>query len=55
MNRTGRSFFGDEKNLNLAGYTDLARMCGELGIGPFRIQRLRLAGWTSNLVLYAKK
>lgn len=55
MNHTGRSFFGDEKNLNLVEYSDLARLCGELGIGQYRIRRLRLAGWTSNLVLYAKK
>lgn len=55
MNRTGRPFFGDEKNLNLVGYSDLVASCSELGIGQFRIKRLRLGGWTSNLVLYAKK
>ena len=55
MRRIGKPFFADEKNLNLVGAGEIRRYCRQLGLPRYEIKKLRLAGWTSNLVLHARK
>ncbi len=48
----GLGFFADEANLNLLSQTDLLRICHDLGIKGATMRRMRLLGWTSNLMLF---
>lgn len=60
LERSGRGFFADEANLNLLSAAELLA-AGRAGLaaagcrGRTRIVRMRLAGWTSNLVLIVEK
>lgn len=51
----GLAFFADEKNLNLLDAAELLEMCQGLGIQDARVDRVRLCGWTSNLMLFLSK
>lgn len=53
--RLGLEFFADERNLNLLSRSDLLRLCQGLGISQATVRRLRLGGWTSNLMLLLRK
>lgn len=55
IRRLGLGFFADENNLNLLGHSDLLALCDELRIADVAVHRMRLLGWTSNLVLVATK
>ena len=51
----GLAFFADEKNLNLLSTSELLKLCHGLGIRGARVGRVRLGGWTSNLMLFLSK
>lgn len=51
LRRTGRGFFADEANLNLLRGRDLLALARTAGAPAPRLVRMRLAGFTSNLVL----
>jgi ubiquinone/menaquinone biosynthesis C-methylase UbiE len=52
----GYDFFADEKNLNLMSRTQLQTIVDRLLDGwKFRILPARVAGWTSNLMLFAHR
>lgn len=55
LSRIGYRFFANEENLNLLSANDLVTICEELEIADFKIRRMRLLGWTSNLVLFIDK
>ena len=55
LNRIGYPFFANEDNLNLLSADDLVSICAEIGVANFKIRRMRLLGWTSNLVLFIDK
>jgi hypothetical protein len=55
LSRTGRGFFADEANLNLLDAGALLGLCQQLGICGARLVRMRLFGFTSNLVLVLQK
>ncbi|MCU0837876.1 MAG: class I SAM-dependent methyltransferase [Rhodospirillales bacterium] len=46
------TFFSDEANLNLLGYSELIDLCRPLKPQRLVIERMRLAGWTSNLIAF---
>lgn len=49
------SSLADEENLNLMSRRDLLRAAQTAGITHGRVQGARLSGWTSNLLLIARK
>lgn len=51
----GLPFFADEQNLNLLSSGDLRDICRLLGINGTQIRRMRLGGFTSNLVAFIAK
>jgi len=51
----GLPFFAEEQNLNLLGASELREICRGLGITGARVDRMRLCGWTSNLMLFLAK
>jgi hypothetical protein len=51
----GRGFFADENNLNLMAARDLLAAARDAGIPDARVERARLGGWTSNLLLCARR
>ena len=55
LQKIGLGFFADEKNLNLLGASNLRDLCRDLGIRGVKIDRVRLCGWTSNLMLFLSK
>lgn len=55
LRRIGLDFFADEAHLNLLGAADLRVLCSDLGATHVDIQPMRLAGWTSNLMLFLEK
>lgn len=52
---SGRKFFASEDNLNLLSVPQLRRVAIEAGIENIQIKSARLAGWPSNLLLWAKR
>ena len=50
LTHTGRGFFAAEDNLNLLSAGELAAMCRSIG-ASHEIDGVRLAGWTSNLIV----
>lgn len=55
LRRLGRPFFADENNLNLLSRRALGKAAKLAGIEEFAIEPMRLCGFTSNLVLIAKR
>jgi len=51
----GRSFFAEERNLNLLSAGDVARLCRAAGVSGYAIGTVRLAGLSSNLLLSIAK
>lgn len=54
LRKTGRSFFAEEKHLNLMTHGDLARSAREAGIANANVRSVHLWGWPSNLLLLAR-
>ncbi len=50
----GHDALANEQNLNLLGRRELREICRRLHIHDFRIEGVRLFGWTSNLLLSIK-
>jgi len=55
MNRTGKSFFASEDNLNLLSRSDLGKIARQAGITNMKIRSVSLAAWPTNLLLIADK
>ena len=55
LRAAGHDELADEANLNLMSSGDLLRAAAAAGIRGARVERARLAGWTSNLLLIAHK
>lgn len=55
LRRMGLSFFAAEENLNLLGASELAALAAGSGAASWRIERMRLLGLTSNLMLFLYK
>lgn len=55
LRKLGKTFFAEEKNLNLLDRATLSRLCRELGIKQYYIRTVSTFGLTSNLVLVIKK
>lgn len=53
--RCGQEFFASEGNLNLVSRRSLAHLAHRAGIGCCLIARITLLGFTTNLILIAKK
>ena len=51
----GLKFHSLEENLNLLDSKTLNRLCKELNIKTYSLQKIRTFGWVSNLVLVIKK
>lgn len=51
LRRSGRSFFAEERNLNLLSAGDVAGLCRAAGVSGYTIGTVRLAGLSSNLLL----
>jgi hypothetical protein len=50
----GRGFFADEKNLNLLGAGELARLARQAGLSDFEVATVSLCGWPTNLLLVGR-
>jgi len=48
-------FFASEDNLNLLSASQLRRLAVEAGMLGFTVTNVALAGWPSNLLLFAKR
>ena len=55
MNRTGREFFGDERNLNLLAASELRRVVARIDDFSFSLSSVALCGWPSNLLLTGRR
>jgi Methyltransferase domain len=55
LQKSGRGFFADEANLNLLSAAELLALARDQGWTRSRVLRMRLAGFTSNLVLVIQK
>ena len=55
LRSTGRDFFAEEANLNLMTCNDLRGAATAAGISEADIRSVRLLGWSSNLLLIARK
>ena len=56
LTQIGREFFADEQNLNLLSSNDILRLAREFNSrGNFELLRVRLLGWTSNLIFTFRK
>ncbi len=55
LQRLKLPFFADEANLNLLGRADLVSLCASLKPQRLVLERMRLAGWTSNLMVFLWK
>jgi hypothetical protein len=55
LRRFGAAFFADEDNLNLLTRSELRQLCGDLQLSAATITCVRLAGWPSNLILFARR
>ena len=51
----GEKYLSDEKNLNLLSETDLIKICNNIGILNFKIIKIRLFYFVSNLILIMYK
>jgi hypothetical protein len=51
----GLDFFASEDNLNLLSASQLRRLAVEAGMLGFTVTNVALAGWPSNLLLFAKR
>lgn len=54
LRRLGHADLALERNLNLLGRGDLARICRDLGLARFRIDSVSLCFWPSNLLLVVR-
>jgi hypothetical protein len=55
LKKAGKLFFAHEDNLNLLNESELKHLCKSSGIQRFTIHKIRLFGFTSNLILCAHK
>jgi ubiquinone/menaquinone biosynthesis C-methylase UbiE len=55
LRRLGHDMLSFEENLNLVGAGDLRRMCRELGLPDVEVDKVRLWGIPSNLLLTIRK
>lgn len=55
LRRSGRDFFADEAHLNLLRAGELLALARSVGVPAPRLLRMRLLGFTSNLVLVMEK
>jgi hypothetical protein len=53
LQQIGRGFFASEDNLNLLTAAELKAICRRIGVAQFRVERVRLAGLSTNLLLIA--
>ena len=51
----GYKFLSQEKNLNLLGKSDLTKICEKLKISRYKIKKIKVLLFTSNLLLIIKK
>ena len=51
----GLPFFADESNLNLLGAAEMRALCRGLAVAELSVHRMRVCGWTSNLMLFLSK
>lgn len=51
----GLDFFASEDNLNLLSASDVKRLARNAGMENFKVTCVRLAGWSSNLLLSAQR
>lgn len=55
LRHTGRTFFAEESNLNLLDRRALAALAVAAGLAAFDVGSVRLLGFSSNLILVARK
>ena len=55
LRRTGRSFFADERNLDLLSRRDLAALVADIEGFEFAVSTVTLLGWPSNLLLVGRR
>ena len=48
-------FYADQNNLRLLTISELSSCCRQAGIARYSFRRLRLLGWTSNIILLISK
>ena len=51
----GLDFFASEDNLNLLSGSQLSELAADAGVENFDVTSVRLAGWSSNLLLFARR
>jgi len=51
----GYKFLSQEKNLNLLGKSDLTKICEKLKVSRYKIKKIKVLLFTSNLLLIIKK
>lgn len=55
LRRIGRAFFASEDNLNLLTAAELGALCQRIGAQQYRVDTVRLAGLSTNLLLTIRK
>ena len=55
LNFFGEKYLSQEKNLNLLSRNDLVQICSGLGIKNFKVVKVRLFYFVSNLILIIYK
>ena len=55
LNFFGEKYLSQEKNLNLLSRNDLVQICSGLGIKNFKVIKVRLFYFVSNLILIIYK
>ncbi len=55
LKKIGLDFFSKEKNLNLLSDNELKNICSSLQIKNYEINKIRVLGFCTNLVLSIKK
>ena len=55
LNIFNQKFLAKEENLNLLSKNDLINICKNLEIKNFQIKKIKIFGFTSNLILVIQK